>query len=110
MKTFIDLFAGCGGFSVGLRRAGMRSLAELEIDAWAAATLRSNFKNSEVIEDDIRNITDEKILQYTGVDVIVGGPPCQGSRLQDQLSTAYSILAMSYSIGFYTGLSFFYLR
>lgn len=89
METFIDLFAGCGGFSVGLRRAGMRSLAELEIDAWAAATLRSNFKNSEVIEDDIRNITDEKILQYTGVDVIVGGPPCQGFSVAG--STQYGL-------------------
>ena len=78
MPTYIDLFAGCGGFSVGLRSAGWTSLAEVEIDAWACDSLRANFPQSRVIESDIRGISDDEILQLGPVDLIVGGPPCQG--------------------------------
>ncbi len=78
MVKFLDLFAGCGGFSAGLRRAGLHGVGKLEIDEWAAATLRANFPQSEVLQADIRTIPDSKIETFRGVDVIVGGPPCQG--------------------------------
>jgi len=78
MVCYIDLFAGCGGFSAGLRAAGLESRAEIEIDHWASETLRENFRSSEVIESDIREISDDVIRRFVGVDVIVGGPPCQG--------------------------------
>lgn len=78
MPTFVDLFAGCGGFSVGLRAAGWTSIAEVEIDNWACETLRANFPESRVLEADIRTIADEDILALGSVDLIVGGPPCQG--------------------------------
>jgi DNA (cytosine-5)-methyltransferase 1 len=78
MVTFLDLFAGCGGFSSGLKAAGCEALAEVELDTWAADTLRANFPTSEVIEADIRTIPDARIMKYAGVDLIVGGPPCQG--------------------------------
>ena len=78
MATFLDLFAGCGGFSVGLQRAGLTSVGEVELDGWAADSLRANFPESRVLEGDIRGFDDEVIRSFVGVDVIVGGPPCQG--------------------------------
>lgn len=78
MATFIDLFAGCGGLSSGLRSAGLTPIAEVEMDAWACETLRANFPEGRIIESDIRQIDDETIKTFAGVDVIAGGPPCQG--------------------------------
>lgn len=76
--TFIDLFAGCGGFSVGLEMAGLKGVANLEVDQWACDSLRHNFPDSEVIQDNIKRINRDRIATFRGVDVIVGGPPCQG--------------------------------
>ncbi|UCV01863.1 DNA cytosine methyltransferase [Dechloromonas denitrificans] len=78
MAKFLDLFAGCGGFSVGLKKAGLSSVGEVELDAWAADSLRSNFPESRILEGDVREFDDEVIRSFIGVDVIVGGPPCQG--------------------------------
>jgi DNA (cytosine-5)-methyltransferase 1 len=89
MATFIDLFAGCGGLSSGLRSAGLIPLAEVEVDAWACETLRANFPDGKVIEADIRQIDDETISSFAGVDVIAGGPPCQGFSVAG--STQYGI-------------------
>lgn len=78
MATFLDLFAGCGGFSVGLKKAGLTSVGEVELDEWAAQSLRFNFPESRVLRGDIREFNDATIRTFSGVDVIVGGPPCQG--------------------------------
>jgi DNA (cytosine-5)-methyltransferase 1 len=76
--SFIDLFAGCGGFSLGLERAGLKGVLHLELDEWACETLAANFERKTVWCSDIRSIPDSLIEQFKGVDVIVGGPPCQG--------------------------------
>jgi DNA (cytosine-5)-methyltransferase 1 len=75
--SFADLFAGAGGFSIGMTRAGLRDSYAVELDAWACETLRANF-TSMIIERDIRTISDGEISSLPRVDVIVGGPPCQG--------------------------------
>ena len=76
--SFIDLFAGCGGFSLGLEKAGLKGALHLELDEWACDTLKANFDKDTVLCADIRSIPDSFIEKYKGVDVIVGGPPCQG--------------------------------
>jgi DNA (cytosine-5)-methyltransferase 1 len=78
MATFLDLFAGCGGFSIGLKQSGLTSVGEVEFDEWAADSLRQNFPDSRVLQSDVRDIDDSVIRSFSGVDVIVGGPPCQG--------------------------------
>ena len=81
--TAIDLFCGCGGFSYGFQSAGFEIL--LGIDMWkdATVTYQYNFPNAKVINEDIEKVTLSQILKRAGVkveqiDVIIGGPPCQG--------------------------------
>lgn len=79
----IDLFCGCGGFSYGFQQAGFDMA--LGIDMWkdATTTYKHNFPDSYVINDDITNIMANDILEKIkmkadDIDVIIGGPPCQG--------------------------------
>ena len=76
--TFLDVFAGCGGFSCGLESAGLSGVGAVERDQWACETLRYNFPQTEVIEREIQHVDDFLVERFRGVDVIVGGPPCQG--------------------------------
>ena len=79
MKTvrFGDVFAGAGGYSVGLRAAGLKESFAIEIDEWACETLANNL-TCTVVNRDITKISDDEILELPEIDVLVGGPPCQG--------------------------------
>jgi DNA (cytosine-5)-methyltransferase 1 len=78
--TFVDLFAGAGGISEGFRQAGWRPVAATDIDPDACATFRLNFPEAETIWGDLREPSIHRALveQATDVDVVAGGPPCQG--------------------------------
>ncbi|MEM2618867.1 MAG: DNA cytosine methyltransferase [Candidatus Hadarchaeales archaeon] len=81
--TFIDLFAAPGGLSLGFEMAGFRCLAAVDIDERAMLTFKHNFPEAAAIVEDITRLRSEGLLGRTGVkasdiDVIVGGPPCQG--------------------------------
>ena len=80
--TFIDLFCGCGGFSLGMERAGFECLAALDFNPEAIATFRVNFpKVANVLQCDLTKFGPEELAKRIGttqVDVIIGGPPCQG--------------------------------
>ena len=58
VKTFnaIELFAGAGGLALGLHRAGFNHILLNEFDKDSCNTLRKNFKNVDVAEDDIHNV------------------------------------------------------
>ncbi len=76
----VDLFAGCGGFSQGFNNAGFESVLAVEIDQWASETYAANHPSTQVITEDVRNVT-VKSLKLSNVDGIIGGPPCQGFSL-----------------------------
>lgn len=79
--TFIDLFAGAGGLSIGIEKAGFKLLAATDWDHWSCETLRANHKDLVVNEGDITSLDLEEFSKQIGtrtVDLIVGGPPCQG--------------------------------
>jgi DNA (cytosine-5)-methyltransferase 1 len=80
--TFIDLFSGCGGFSLGLEWAGLRCLAAIDFNGSAINTLKRNHPEVPVaLVEDLTKFSPkelDKVLGSSPVDVIVGGPPCQG--------------------------------
>lgn len=70
----LDIFSGIGGFSLGLERAGMRTIAFCEIDPFCRAVLRKHWP-SVPIHEDVRFLHARHIRER--VDVICGGFPCQ---------------------------------
>ena len=79
--TFIDLFSGCGGLSLGFENAGFESV--LAIDNWkdALTTYSYNRENAKTLCADLSTINPIEVKEEYGlndVDVIIGGPPCQG--------------------------------
>lgn len=73
----LDLFSGIGGFSLGLERAGMRTVAFCEIDPFARRVLASHWPHIPCYED-IRSLTAERLAaDGIGIDAIAGGFPCQ---------------------------------
>lgn len=79
--NIIDLFCGCGGFSLGFERAGFNIL--LGIDVWkdALTTYAYNHKHSKTLQADLSLISPsdaKSLLDGKSIDVIIGGPPCQG--------------------------------
>jgi len=76
MKT-LDLFAGIGGFTLGLERAGFETVAFCEIEPYAQKVLKKNWPEVPIY-DDVRTITAERLASDgIRVDVITGGFPCQ---------------------------------
>ncbi len=75
----IDLFCGAGGLSEGLRQAGLQMIAGTDNDPDACATFAHNFPGVATLCGDIRDLAlREQIHEVAiGVDVVVGGPPCQ---------------------------------
>jgi DNA (cytosine-5)-methyltransferase 1 len=73
----LDLFSGIGGFSLGLERAGMRTVAFCEIDPWCRSLLAQRWPDAKIYSD-IRELSAQHIsADGIGVDLICGGFPCQ---------------------------------
>lgn len=93
MRTVVDLFAGCGGMSLGLEMAGFKTVHVNEIHPDAMSTFLANRSNSKLGDSrnhsfDIRELTRSKTKldslvrhlkrEYGDIELVVGGPPCQG--------------------------------
>ncbi|MCR2747481.1 DNA cytosine methyltransferase [Limnobacter parvus] len=90
---YMDMFAGCGGISLGLLTAGFTPVASIEMDPWAAKSHGANFGSRSVGGDkeahhaprDAVTETADTVFGDLGlqgatdhqIDVLVGGPPCQ---------------------------------
>jgi len=73
----LDLFSGIGGFSLGLERAGMKTVAFCEIDPFCRRVLRKHWPEVPIYED-IRSLTSDALRRDgIAVDLICGGFPCQ---------------------------------
>lgn len=90
---FISLFAGCGGLDLGLAEAGFQLVLANEASKGAAAVLRTvpeadlgewngardRLKGGEVVTGDVHDLLNsERLREYQGIDLVCGGPPCQG--------------------------------
>lgn len=90
--TFLDLFAGAGGFALGFSKAGFQCMGVIENDSSASETYSINFSHHKTLplcrlgpaDGNILSISEEEIkrgLKQAGVkqlDLLLGGPPCQG--------------------------------
>lgn len=75
---FLDLFAGIGGFRLGMESAGHECVGFCEIDKYARASYKAIHNTEGEIElHDITRVTDESIRRFGSVDIICGGFPCQ---------------------------------
>lgn len=85
----VSVFSGCGGFCEGIRLAGIEVRAAVELDRFACQTYRHNFPEVPLFEGDIHNFLNENSGEwrsetprfgnlYNDVDLLFGGPPCQG--------------------------------
>lgn len=93
-KRFIDLFAGCGGLSLGLKKAGWEGVFAIEKTPDAFTTLKHNLIDKNIVTPfdwpkwlPCQNMTTSELIQnYSkelkklrgNIDLIAGGPPCQG--------------------------------
>ena len=78
----VDLFSGCGGISVGFNNTKrVNVVGAIDFDQDACNTFQKNFPKTKVICGDINQI-EVSSTGFSDVDIIIGGPPCQGfSRL-----------------------------
>jgi DNA (cytosine-5)-methyltransferase 1 len=88
--TFVDLFCGCGGFTLGMLRAGFDCLAAIDFNKQAVTTLKANLADRSdldfspvrhALQRDLTSFKPAELAALIGtdrLDVIVGGPPCQG--------------------------------
>lgn len=87
MKKYnvIDLFCGAGGLSCGFERAGYNVVLGIDNDSKALETFELNHKGAKSICGDITKISYKKdikpLIGKNAIDVIIGGPPCQGMSL-----------------------------
>ena len=79
----IDLFSGCGGISLGLQRAGFRVIAAADNNRKYSATYVKNFPSVHFLHDSLAEINPKDLMKTLGLkpgdlDLLAGGPPCQG--------------------------------
>ena len=79
--TAIDVFAGGGGLTVGLKRAGFEVVTAIELEEHACATYRANHPEVYALKQDVRTVSGQDLLTGTcreQIALLAGCPPCQG--------------------------------
>lgn len=87
MLNSIDLFSGCGGMTLGFGWAGFNSVLASDIDENCEKTFATNFPEIPFLCGDLSEFTKnqfDKIIYGKEIDVIIGGPPCQGFSLANK--------------------------
>ena len=87
----LDLFSGCGGLSLGFKLAGFKIEGAIDYDKDSIETFKKNFGKGKFFVKDINKIDKEFIKKnFRNVDVIIGGPPCQGFSNANRWHKNYS--------------------
>ena len=79
--TAVDVFAGGGGLTVGLKRAGFRVVAAVELERHAFATYKANHPEVRCLNQDVATVSGAALLRHAEterIDLLAGCPPCQG--------------------------------
>lgn len=80
----VDAFCGAGGLSLGLRRAGFDVRLAFDLEPWSIVTHKKNLGDSGTLLD-VRQLSGEQVKEIAGtdgIDLLAGGPPCQGFSKQ----------------------------
>lgn len=88
----IDLFCGAGGLTQGFHKAGFETIYAVEYSDIYAKTYALNFPEVNLHVGDIKDISNEKIKEIADkydVDIIVGGPPCQGFSIAGNIGRRF---------------------
>ena len=83
MPRAIDLFCGCGGLTLGLKKAGFNVVAAVDSDSLSVETYKANHPDVRVWETDIRKLSVRQVMRILrlrsgALDLLAGCPPCQG--------------------------------
>jgi DNA (cytosine-5)-methyltransferase 1 len=90
--NYIDLFSGAGGMSLGFDQAGFNNIFSIDIESHFCETYKTNFPKHNLIQKDISKLSNEEIKSLTGdqaVDVVIGGPPCQGFSMAGNIGRKF---------------------
>ncbi|MDD5229588.1 MAG: DNA cytosine methyltransferase [Methylococcales bacterium] len=93
-KKAVDLFCGCGGISVGLEQTGFELLAGMDIEKKYLASFKHNFPKAKALNIDITQTAPSDFMDLVEItanklDILVGGPPCQGFSKNVPLKNRY---------------------
>ena len=91
-KTYIDLFCGAGGFSHGFDEQGFKNIFSNDCEDSFCSTYKANFPKHNLIQKKIENLSSKEILDLTKkkkIDVVVGGPPCQGFSIAGNIGRKF---------------------
>ncbi len=88
VPTYIDVFSGGGGLSIGMENAGFRCLLAIDIEELAVTNYNHNLRDKVAVEYNIRELNKNKIIELINeknpnlkkinVNAVVGGPICKG--------------------------------
>lgn len=90
--NYIDLFSGAGGMSLGFDQAGFNNIFSIDIEPKFCETYKTNFPKHNLIQKDISKLSNEEIKSIIGnqiIDVIIGGPPCQGFSMAGNIGRKF---------------------
>ncbi len=90
--NYIDLFSGAGGMSLGFDQAGFNNIFSVDIEPRFCETYKTNFPKHNLIQKDISKLSNEEIKSLIGnqiIDVIIGGPPCQGFSMAGNIGRKF---------------------
>lgn len=89
---YIDLFSGAGGFSLGFDNKGFENVFSVDIEPSFCETYRHNFPSHQLIQKDLCDVTDAELAflkSHENIDVIIGGPPCQGFSMAGNIGRKF---------------------
>lgn len=90
--NYIDLFSGAGGMSLGFDQVGFNNIFSIDIEPGFCETYKTNFPKHNLIQKDISKLSNEEIKSLIGnqiIDVIIGGPPCQGFSIAGNIGRKF---------------------
>jgi len=90
--NYVDLFSGVGGMSLGFENENFKNIFSIDFDKQICDTYRKNFPYNILLEKDIEKLSKKEILDLTKgnkIDVIIGGPPCQGFSMAGKMGRTF---------------------